>query len=91
MFFFVDSHDVSSFDVELGKTLQEFQALVCRKKYLESTPRHDCNAILGLNFQGARIEDLCLDFTLLGFPNDILKPGNEDVFPYSFTFPCFSF
>ena len=91
MFFFVDSHVVSSFDAELGKTLKEFQALVCRKKYLESTPRHDCNAILNLNFQGAIVEDLCLEFTLPSFPNDILKPGNEDVFTHSFTFQFFSF
>nr|KAJ0189415.1 hypothetical protein LSAT_V11C800439350 [Lactuca sativa] len=75
----LDLHDVSSFDAELGKTLQELQAIVCRKKYLESTPRHDCNAILDLNFRGAPVEDLCLDFTLPGFPDYILKPGNEDV------------
>ncbi|CAI9299301.1 unnamed protein product [Lactuca saligna] len=75
----LDLHDVSSFDAELGKTLQELQAIVCRKKYLESTPRHDCNAILDLNFRGAPVEDLCLDFTLPGFPDYILRPGNEDV------------
>lgn len=75
----LDLHDVSSFDAELGRTLQELQALVSRKKYLESTQGYDRNEIVDLKFRGAPIEDLCLDFTLPGYPDYILKPGNEDV------------
>ncbi|KAI3780949.1 hypothetical protein L2E82_10943 [Cichorium intybus] len=75
----LDLHDVCSFDAELGKTLQELQALVCRKKHLESTHGFDRNEKLELKFRGALIEDLCLDFTLPGYPDFILKPGNKDV------------
>ncbi|KAI3736382.1 hypothetical protein L6452_15921 [Arctium lappa] len=75
----LDLHDVSSFDAELGKTLQELQALVCRKQYLESMPGHDRNEPHDLTFRGAPIEDLCLDFTLPGYPDFVLKPADEDV------------
>ncbi|GER27717.1 E3 ubiquitin-protein ligase UPL3 [Striga asiatica] len=32
-----------------------------------------------LCFRGASIEDLCLDFSLPGYPEYILKPGSENV------------
>ncbi|KAK4424057.1 E3 ubiquitin-protein ligase UPL3 [Sesamum alatum] len=72
----LDLHDISSFDVELGTTLQELQALVCRKQYLESIGRYNPEE---LRFRGASIEDLCLDFSLPGYPEYILKPGDENV------------
>ncbi|KAL0412397.1 UNVERIFIED_CONTAM: E3 ubiquitin-protein ligase UPL3 [Sesamum radiatum] len=72
----LDLHDISSFDVELGTTLQELQALVCRKQYLESTGNYNPEE---LRFRGASIGDLCLDFSLPGYPEYILKPGNENV------------
>ncbi|XP_010531539.1 PREDICTED: E3 ubiquitin-protein ligase UPL3 [Tarenaya hassleriana] len=75
----LDLHDIASFDTELGKTLQELYVLVGRKKYLESVGRDNCHAVSGLHFRGSRIEDLCLDFTLPGYPNYILKPGDETV------------
>ncbi|KAJ9550431.1 hypothetical protein OSB04_014476 [Centaurea solstitialis] len=75
----LDLHDVSSFDAELGKTLQELQAIVSRKQYLESTPGFDRDEVRDLTFRGAPIEDLCLDFTLPGYPEFVLKPGDEDV------------
>ncbi|KAL0348497.1 UNVERIFIED_CONTAM: E3 ubiquitin-protein ligase UPL3, partial [Sesamum angustifolium] len=71
----LDLH-VSSFDVELGTTLQELQALVCRKQYLESTGSYNPEE---LHFRRASIGDLCLDFSLPGYPEYILKPGNENV------------
>ncbi|KAK4405347.1 E3 ubiquitin-protein ligase UPL3 [Sesamum angolense] len=72
----LDLHDISSFDVELGTTLQELQALVCRKQYLESTGSYNPEE---LHFRRASIGDLCLDFSLPGYPEYILKPGNENV------------
>ena len=72
-------HDILSFDAELGKILQELQVLVCRKRYLDSMSGSGCNAIGGLCFHGASVEDLCLDFTLPGYPDYILKPGGENV------------
>ncbi|XP_059653991.1 E3 ubiquitin-protein ligase UPL3-like [Cornus florida] len=75
----LDLHDIFSFDAEFGKTLQELQALVCRKQYLESMDGHSCDGIADLCFRGAPIEDLCLDFTLPGYPDYILKPGDDNV------------
>ncbi|XAR72704.1 Ubiquitin--protein ligase [Bertholletia excelsa] len=75
----LDLHDILSFDAELGRTLQELQALVCRKQYLESLGGYGCEEISGLRFRGAPVEDLCLDFTLPGYPDYVLKPGDENV------------
>lgn len=72
-------YDILSFDAEFGKILQELQVLVSRKEYLESRGGNDRNAISDLRFRGAPIEDLCLDFTLPGYPEYSLKPGEENV------------
>ncbi|XP_057966486.1 E3 ubiquitin-protein ligase UPL3 [Malania oleifera] len=75
----LDLHDILSFDAEFGKVLQELQVLVYRKQYLESMGGGNRDAIADLRFRGAPIEDLCLDFTLPGYPDYILKPGEENV------------
>ncbi|KAH9622519.1 hypothetical protein KSS87_008684 [Heliosperma pusillum] len=75
----LDLHDILSFDPEIGKTLQELQALVCRKQYLESVGGDHSYAIAELCFRGASFRDLCLDFTLPGYPDYVLKPGDENV------------
>ncbi|GMJ00653.1 KAKTUS, UBIQUITIN-PROTEIN LIGASE 3 [Hibiscus trionum] len=75
----LDLHDILSFDAEFGKILQELHLLVCRKQYLESLGGDSSGAIADLRFHGASIEDLCLDFTLPGYPDYILKPGDETV------------
>ena len=75
----LDLHDILSFDVEFGKILQELQVLVSRKQYLESMGSDNQGAIVDLCFRGAPIEDLCLDFSLPGYPDYILKPGEENV------------
>ncbi|CAA0815645.1 E3 ubiquitin-protein ligase UPL3 [Striga hermonthica] len=72
----LDLHDIVTFDVELGTTLQELQALVLRKKYLESMGSFDMGELC---FRGVSIEDLCLDFSLPGYPEYILKLGSENV------------
>ncbi|OIW08755.1 hypothetical protein TanjilG_03431 [Lupinus angustifolius] len=74
----LDLHDILVIDAELGKTLQELNAIVCRKSYLEPGGSY-ADKIAHLHFRGAPIEDLCLDFTLPGYPEYILKPGNEIV------------
>ncbi|KAI8554080.1 hypothetical protein RHMOL_Rhmol05G0069800 [Rhododendron molle] len=75
----LDLHDILSFDAELGRTLQELQAIISRKKYIESMGSQSCEQISDLCFRGASIEDLCLDFTLPGHPDYVLKPGEENV------------
>lgn len=75
----LDLHDILFVDVELWKTLQELNALVSRKDYSESIGGSYTEKIANLYFRGAPIEDLCLDFTLPGYPEYILKSGNEIV------------
>ncbi|KAG1337984.1 E3 ubiquitin-protein ligase UPL4 [Cocos nucifera] len=60
-------YDIQSFDPELGGTLQEFQALVNRKRFLESISKENCKCASDLYYRNTRIEDLCLDFTLPGY------------------------
>ncbi|KAK4771945.1 hypothetical protein SAY86_013720 [Trapa natans] len=79
----LDLHDVRSFDAELGKVLEELHAIVCRKRYLESVDGDNPDAVMDLRFRGVRIEDLCLDFTLPGHPDYVLKPGDELVDIYN--------
>ncbi|XP_065865567.1 E3 ubiquitin-protein ligase UPL3 [Euphorbia lathyris] len=74
----LDLYDILSFDVDFGKVLQELHALVCRKHFMESL-RSDSDDIADLHFRGTPIEDLCLDFSLPGYPDYILKPGDETV------------
>ncbi|PNT60766.1 hypothetical protein BRADI_5g04567v3 [Brachypodium distachyon] len=72
----LDLYDILSFDTEFGKILQELQVLVERKRFLESC---DLNQqVRDLCFHGSPIEDLCLDFTLPGYPDYVLKEGKEN-------------
>ncbi|GAV62900.1 HECT domain-containing protein [Cephalotus follicularis] len=75
----LDLHDIRSFDAEFGKILQELHVLVCRKQYLESTGGDNHDTIADLHFRGAPIEDLFLDFSLPGYPDYVLKRGDETV------------
>ncbi|PIA57405.1 hypothetical protein AQUCO_00600259v1 [Aquilegia coerulea] len=63
----------------LGQVLQELQVLVCRKQHLETISGKDHEGIADLRFRGTPIEDLCLDFTLPGYPDYILKAGEDNV------------
>ncbi|XP_027357082.1 E3 ubiquitin-protein ligase UPL3-like isoform X2 [Abrus precatorius] len=75
----LDLHDILFIDAELGKTLQELNSLVCRKRHIESIDVNYADTIVNLHFRDAPIEDLCLDFTLPGYPEYILKAGDEIV------------
>lgn len=70
-------YDILSFDTEFGYILQELQIIVERKRFLESCS-NDSQQIEDLCFRGAPIEDLCLDFTLPGYPDYVLKEGEEN-------------
>ncbi|MQL95161.1 hypothetical protein Taro_027824 [Colocasia esculenta] len=73
----LDLHDILSFDPDFGKIFQEMQVLVYRKQYLEAQAGHNQQAIGDLCFRDAPIEDLCLEFTLPGYPEYVLKEGAE--------------
>ncbi|XVF76511.1 hypothetical protein PTKIN_Ptkin13bG0271900 [Pterospermum kingtungense] len=66
-------YDIQSFDPELGRTLLEFQAIVSRKRHLESICAENSKLELDLCFRKTRIEDLYLDFTLPGYPDYVLS------------------
>ncbi|OEL17672.1 E3 ubiquitin-protein ligase UPL4 [Dichanthelium oligosanthes] len=72
----LDIYDIPLFDPELGKTLIEFQALVNRKKFLETSSRTS-NSTAVLSYKNVKLEDLCLDFTLPGSPEYELIPGGS--------------
>uniref|UniRef100_A0A0D6QT53 HECT-type E3 ubiquitin transferase n=1 Tax=Araucaria cunninghamii TaxID=56994 RepID=A0A0D6QT53_ARACU len=74
----LDLYDILSFDTELGTTLQEMQVLVHRKQFLECMPGDYGKELSELCFRGVKIEDLCLDFTLPGYPEYALKSGEND-------------
>ncbi|KAI4300230.1 hypothetical protein L6164_033628 [Bauhinia variegata] len=70
-------YDILSFDPGFGRTLLEFQALVNRKKFLEFVCGDNSKLEFGSCFRDARIEDLCLDFTLPGYPDIVLTSGPD--------------
>ena len=45
----------------------------------------------GLSFRDTRIEDLCLDFTLPGFPDIVLASGTDHTMVWHMTFLVFNF
>lgn len=70
-------YDIQSFDPELGGVLLEFQALVERKRHLESHPEGKSSLDLELNFRNTKIGDLCLDYTLPGYPDYVLSSASD--------------
>ncbi|XP_047332949.1 E3 ubiquitin-protein ligase UPL3-like [Impatiens glandulifera] len=75
----LDLYDFLSFDAELGRNLQELQTLVSRKRLLESSSSLTNEDTMSLHFRGVPVEDLCLDFTLPGHSDYVLKSGEETV------------
>ncbi|KAJ7561778.1 hypothetical protein O6H91_03G040800 [Diphasiastrum complanatum] len=71
----LDLYDIKSIDSELGSSLQEMQVLVRRKQYLDAASEPTTN----LFFRNSRIEDLCLDFTLPGYPEYELMQNGSNV------------
>ncbi|XP_028775983.1 E3 ubiquitin-protein ligase UPL4 isoform X3 [Neltuma alba] len=70
-------YDIQSFDPGLGSVLQEFQAIVNRKKFLESVCGDNYVMEFDACFRDTKIEDLCLDFTLPGYPDIALTSGSD--------------
>lgn len=66
-------YDIHSFDPNLGRTLLEFQALVDKRRCIESVCGEKTALEGGLCFRNMSIEDLCLDFSLPGYPDCILS------------------
>ncbi|KAJ7196000.1 hypothetical protein O6H91_Y509500 [Diphasiastrum complanatum] len=71
----LDLYDIKFIDPELGSSLQEMQVLVRRKHNLDAASEHTSD----LYFRNSRIEDLCLDFTLPGYPEYELVQGGSNI------------
>ncbi|KAL9235847.1 hypothetical protein vseg_010580 [Gypsophila vaccaria] len=71
-------YDIQTFDPELGKTLLEFKALISKRKFLEIGGTKNVAHSVCLGYRDSNIEDLCLDFTLPGYPDYILSSGVDD-------------
>ncbi|XP_075510126.1 E3 ubiquitin-protein ligase UPL4 isoform X1 [Primulina tabacum] len=72
-------HDILLIDPSLGKALVEFQAVVERNKYLRSLCEEEESQEPGVCLRSTKIEDLCLDFTLPGYPDYGLAPDSKMV------------
>ncbi|WJZ93270.1 hypothetical protein VitviT2T_012223 [Vitis vinifera] len=70
-------YDIQSFDPELGRVLLEFQALIDRKRYLETVCGEKSTFDVDMCFRNTKIEDLYLDFTLPGYPEYVLTSGSD--------------
>lgn len=70
-------YDIQSFDPELGTALLEFQALVDRSKLSESVYEENSSLKLEFCYHSTNIEDLCLDFTLPGYPDYLLTSSQD--------------
>ncbi|KAK9154145.1 hypothetical protein Sjap_001625 [Stephania japonica] len=70
-------YDIHSFDPELGRTLVEFQSIVERKRLLESSSKRITRSMFESCFRDVRIEDLCLDFSLPGYPDYTLAENAD--------------
>ncbi|GER28678.1 E3 ubiquitin-protein ligase UPL4 [Striga asiatica] len=71
-------YDIQSFDPALGKSLLEFQAVIEKRESLMpicGDKSHDVDVLL----KDMTIEDLCLDFTLPGYPDYALVPDSKMV------------
>lgn len=70
--------DIHLFDPELGRSLLEFNALVSRQK-CKLACGEDILRGGSLRFRHTMIEDLCLDFTLPGYPDYVLSSRTDNV------------
>lgn len=70
-------YDIISFDIGLGSSLIEFQALVERQKILCSSFGKSKPVKSEIYFHDTRIEDLSLDFTLPGYPDFMLRSAHD--------------
>lgn len=74
--------DLRAVDVSLWQTVSRLAVLSRRKAKLDAathlTPEERAEALAGLTLDGVSVEDLCLEFTLPGYPHVELVPGGKD-------------
>lgn len=70
----VDLLDIATFDPQLGHTLERMQASLAQHQV-----SHTTTSPPPLTVDGVPLADLCLTFTLPGYPDLELTPGGSDV------------
>ncbi|XP_017252446.1 E3 ubiquitin-protein ligase UPL4 isoform X2 [Daucus carota subsp. sativus] len=70
-------YDIQSFDPGLGTTLVEFQAIVERNKYMKYVSGNISTCGTESCFRNTRIEDICLDFSIPGYPDFVTSVSNS--------------
>ena len=69
--------DIQSFDPELGTVLLEFQALISRKRYIETVCGEKSKFDIDMRYRNTNIEDLSLNFVLPGYSDYALTSGSD--------------
>lgn len=72
----LDLHDLVSLDPALGQQVEQLDLLIRRHKHRQQAGGATGGADLLLG--GASVEELCLDFTLPGYPEYELKEGGAE-------------
>lgn len=70
-------YDIQSFDPGLGTTLVEFQAIVERNKFMKNSCGKKSTRKTKSRFRETKIEDLCLDFSIPGYPDFVTSGCNS--------------
>lgn len=74
---------VRSVDADLANSLRVVKRFASTKKRIDENPKlspaQKVNAIQNIEIDGAKVEDLALDFTLPGYPTIELRPGGADI------------
>ncbi|KAL8149850.1 hypothetical protein AgCh_006752 [Apium graveolens] len=70
-------YDIQSFDPGLGTTLIEFQAIVERNKFMKNSCKKKWARKTKPRFRDTKIEDLCLDFSIPGYPDFVASGCNS--------------
>ncbi|KAK1400109.1 HECT-type E3 ubiquitin transferase [Heracleum sosnowskyi] len=71
-------YDIQSFDPGLGSTLVEFQAIIEKDKFMKcSGAKKSTRSKTKSRFRDTRIEDLCLDFSIPGYPDFVTSGCNS--------------
>ena len=73
----LDIVDISRFDPQLGATLQQMKAALVATVSPDSVSRGEPAAEVKL--YGVPVSDLCLTFTLPGYPEYELRTGGADI------------
>lgn len=77
-------YDIQSFDPGLGTTLVEFQSIVERNKFMKYSCEKKWTRKNKSRFRDTKIEDLCLEFSIPGYPDFVTSGCNSKMVSHLF-------